>query len=92
MRKHYRQVRELTLRLAGMYNGGISEESAGLHFLLDIAETSPLIGIYRECGVKVSPLAEHYDSGSDIPQEAFGRYVVNYSSADIEALDKNLNA
>ena len=94
MRKHYRKVRELALRLAEKYCGrdSISEESAGLHFLLDIPEDSPLHGIYRDCGVRISPLAEHYDDGSVAPAESAEEFVVNYSSADIEALEKAINA
>lgn len=94
MRKHYRKVRELALRLAEKYCGrdSVSEESAGLHFLLDIPEDSPLHGIYRDCGVRISPLAEHYDDGSVAPAESAGEFVVNYSSADIEALEKAINA
>lgn len=94
MRKNYRRVRELALQLAEKYCGreSISEESAGLHFLLDISDGSLLHEIFRECGVKLSPLAEHYDEGSDVPADANGRFVVNYSSADINALLKYKNA
>ena len=60
--------------------------------LLDISDGSLLHEIFRECGVKLSPLAEHYDEGSDVPADANGRFVVNYSSADINALLKYKNA
>ena len=90
MRKHYRRVRDLTLALAVRYCGTdrISEEKAGLHFLLDIPNGSPLPEIFAECGVKVSPLSEFYDEGSPVPDSAAGRFVVNYSSADEKKLSE----
>lgn len=90
MRKHYRRVRDLTLALAVRYCGTdrISEEKAGLHFLLDIPDGSPLPEIFAECGVKVSPLSEFYDEGSPVPDSAAGRFVVNYSSADEKKLSE----
>ncbi len=93
MRKHYRRVRELALILAEKYCGkdSISEKIAGLHFLLYISNDSPLPEIYKQCGVKLSTLAEHYDEGSKIPELAAGRFVVNYSSADINTLELKAN-
>lgn len=90
MRKHYRRVRELTLALAERYCGksSIQEENAGLHFLLDIPEGSPLPEILTECGVRTTPLAEYYDEGTPVPQSAQGRFVVNYSAASVERLSK----
>lgn len=88
MRKHYRHVRELALALAEKYCGRehISEESAGLHFLLDIPEGSPVTDLFTSCGIRLSPLSGHYDEGSNIPPDTAGRFVVNYSAADIGAL------
>lgn len=88
MRKHYRHVRELALALAEKYCGRehISEESAGLHFLLDIPEGSPMTDLFTSCGIRLSPLSGHYDEGSNIPPDTAGRFVVNYSAADIGAL------
>lgn len=94
MRKHYRKVRELTITLAERYCGAdsISEESAGLHFLLDINGNSKLPEIYRECGVRLSALSEHYDTVKNAPPESAGIFVVNYSAADIEKLSEKINA
>lgn len=90
MRKHYRRVRQLTLALAERYCGAasISEENAGLHFLLDIPNNSTLPNTFAECGVRVTPLSEYYDDGSMPPEEAAGRFVVNYSAADENKLSK----
>ena len=90
MRKYYRRIRELTLALVVRSCGGdsISEENAGLHFLMDIPENSGLPGIFTECGVRVTPLNEYYDEGSAPPVSAAGRFVVNYSAADEKKLSE----
>lgn len=88
MRKHYRRVRELTLALAERHcgKGSISEENSGLHFLLDIPAGSPLTDILKSCGVRVTPLSEYYDESTAPPDNAAGRFVVNYSAADEKKL------
>ncbi len=90
MRKHYRRVRELTLALAERYCGknSVSEENAGLHFLLDIPNGSPLTDILTYCGVRISPLSEYFDESTRIPEIAAGRFVVNYSCADVKKLSE----
>lgn len=90
MRKYYRRIRELTLALAVRTCGedSISEENAGLHFLMDIPADSGLPGIFNECGVRVTPLDEYYDEGSAPPDSAAGRFVVNYSAADEKKLSE----
>ena len=90
MRKYYRRIRELTLALAVRTCGedSISEENAGLHFLMDIPADSGLPGIFTECGVRVTPLDEYYDEGSAPPDSAAGRFVVNYSAADEKKLSE----
>lgn len=90
MRKYYRRIRELTLALAVRSCGedSISEENAGLHFLMDIPADSGLPGIFNECGVRVTPLDEYYDEGSAPPDSAAGRFVVNYSAADEKKLSE----
>ena len=89
MRKHYRRVRELTLGLAQRYSSGnsaITEENAGLHFLMKIPGGSPLQEVFADCGVKLSPLSEFYDEGSKIPGAISDSFVVNYASADAQRL------
>lgn len=91
MRKHYRHIRELTITLAERYSDHqnssvITEENAGLHFMLRIGNGSPLPEIFAECGVKLSPLAEFYDENCDCPGNISDRYVVNYAAADEEKL------
>lgn len=90
MRKHYRRVRELSLRLAEKHCGAdsIIEENAGLHFLLRISQGSPLPELFSECGIKLSPLEEYYDEGSVVPEKIRGQFVVNYSNADPEIIRK----
>lgn len=89
MRRHYRRVRELTLALAVKYCGAdsVSEENAGLHFLLDIPDGSPLPEIYLRCGVRLVPLSDYYDEGT-VPEDIGNRFVANYSSADIARLSE----
>ena len=89
MRKHYRRVRELTLALAQRYSHdsfSITEENAGLHFLMKIPSGSPLTELFAQCGVKLSPLSKFYDEGIEIPGDISDSYVVNYASADEERL------
>ncbi len=95
MRKHYRRVRELTRALAERYscregNAFITEETAGLHFLLRIPAGSPLPGIFAECGIRTSLLSEYYDEGSEIPDDISESYVVNYAAADVKRLEEFL--
>lgn len=88
MRRHYRRVRELTLSIAEKYCGcdSVTEEKAGLHFLLRIPAGSPLPDIFKGCGVKLSPLSEYYDEGSRIPDDISDCFVVNYAYASEELL------
>lgn len=83
MRKHYRRIREYTLDLAERFHAENSApENAGLHFLMEIPDGSPLMKIYPECGIRISPLSEHYDEGTEIPTDTAGKYVVNFAGAD----------
>lgn len=87
MRKHYRKIREYTLDLAGNFGAENSApENTGLHFLMDIPDGSPLMEIYADCGIRVSPLAAHFDDGNEIPPDISGKYVVNFAGADTEKL------
>lgn len=56
MRKYYRRIRELTLALAVRTCGedSISEENAGLHFLMDIPADSgfPEYSLNAVCGLR----------------------------------------
>lgn len=91
MRKHYRRVRELTLDLAYRYStesSAITEENAGLHFLMRIPENSPLPELFAQCGVKLSPLSEYYDNDCEIPDNISDCFVVNYTSADVDILSE----
>lgn len=70
---------------------GITEENAGLHFMLTIKSGSPLPEIFAECGVRLSPLADFYDENSDCPENISDRFVVNYASADEKKLEAACN-
>ena len=90
MRKHYRRIRELSIRLAEKYAGreNVSEDNAGLHFIVKMSADERIGQIYESCGIRLAPLSDYYDEGSEIPVTAQGKYVVNYSSADISELLK----
>lgn len=90
MRKHYRRIRELSIRLAEKYAGreNISEDNAGLHFIVRMPADERIRQIYESCGIRLTPLSDYYDEGSEIPVSAQGKYVVNYSAADISELLK----
>lgn len=93
MRKHYRKIREYTLELAENFGAENSApENTGLHFLMDIPDGSPLMEIYADCGIRVSPLAAHFDDGNEIPPDISGKYVVNFAGADTEKLAEKVKA
>lgn len=93
MRKHHRRIREIVIQLAVKYAGAenVSEDEAGLHFIVRMSADDPLKQIYESCGVRVTPLSAYYDEGSEVPESALDKYVVNYSSADINSISEVLS-
>lgn len=87
-KKRFRRVRELVLQLISRYPGAeISEENAGLHFIVSAGACAPqIIEECGQCGIKITPLSDYYagESRSD------GRFVVNYAGACEEKLLKLL--
>ena len=67
----------------------ITEEESGVHFLMHIKTTrseADLILAARAKGIKLAPLSDYYDSFDN--EELRNTYVMNYSSIDINKLDK----
>lgn len=91
MKKRYRRLRELVLRLAFRFGDKttISEENSGLHFTMNInGSREEIISLFERCGIRVTPMSEYY---SDPNEAAAGSYVVSYYTADEEKLLSALN-
>lgn len=84
-KKRYKRIRELVLKFIESFPGTeISEENAGLHFTVKVAEnTAELITKCAECGIKITPLFEYYSDKSGCKDDLF---VVNYVNASEERL------
>ena len=94
MRKRYHQKRDAVI---ACIRGGplaerarITEEDAGLHFLMTLDTTLP-DGVLRrraaQRGVRLAMLSEYYNDPDDAPPHVL---VVNYSGIDIEKLPRAL--
>ena len=90
MRKHYRQKRDAvigTVRQSPLADRAtITEEDAGLHFLLRLDGAPPDDVLRREAearGVRLAMLSDYYQQPEDAPQHVL---VVNYTGIDIEKL------
>ncbi len=93
MRKYYKNLRNRVLEvlengpLAGKIT--ITEENAGLHFLLrvDTARTEQqLINHWEKCGLRIRSLASYYHGA--VPPSAEGVLVVNYAGLTEPDLEK----
>ena len=84
-KKRFRRICELSERLISSFGSvKISEENAGLHFTVKLAENVPeLVQKSAECGIKVTPLSSYYASCSTCERDLF---LVNYAGADEERL------
>lgn len=90
MRKHYRQKRDAVIgavRQSSLADRAtITEEDAGLHFLLRLDGAPPDDVLRREAearGVRLAMLSDYYQQPEDAPQHVL---VVNYTGIDIEKL------
>ena len=89
MRKHYRQKRDAVI--AAVYKSplapyaAITEEDAGLHFLLRL-DGAPDETLRREAeqrGIRLAMLSDYYQCPQDAPQHVL---VVNYTGIDLDRL------
>lgn len=90
MRKHYRQKRDAVIDAVRQSpladRATITEEDAGLHFLLRLDGAPPDDVLRREAearGVRLAMLSDYYQQPEDAPQHVL---VVNYTGIDIEKL------
>lgn len=70
----------------------ITEEDAGLHFLMKIDTKLTEQEFRREAlsrGIRLAPLSDYYDEPSRAPANT---YIINYSDIDQEQLNKAINA
>jgi GntR family transcriptional regulator/MocR family aminotransferase len=90
MRKHYREIRNLCLD--SLKNSklqkyiSVSEEDAGLHFLLRIhtqKSDAEICSQLKRAGIRVSALSEYYATP---PEEPTHTLVINYSGADEKSI------
>lgn len=92
MRNYYREKRDVLLRriaASGLADCcSISEEDAGLHFLMKIdtdLSDGELSAAFEEGGIKVSPMAQYY---ADVSERKKHIFVMNYSSLEMENIEK----
>ncbi len=90
MRKHYRQKRDAVIGAVRQSpladRATITEEDAGLHFLLRLDGAPPDDVLRREAeaqGVRLAMLSDYYQRPEDAPPHVL---VVNYTGIDIEKL------
>ena len=90
MRKHYRQKRDAVI--AAVYKSplapyaAITEEDAGLHFLLRLDGAPSDEVLRREAeqrGIRLAMLSDYYQCPQDAPQHVL---VVNYTGIDLDRL------
>ena len=90
MRKHYRQKRDAVI--AAVYKSSlapyaaITEEDAGLHFLLRLDGAPSDETLRREAeqrGIRLAMLSDYYQCPQDAPQHVL---VVNYTGIDLDRL------
>lgn len=92
MKKYYREKRDYILSALSKSDFGskinISEEDAGLHFLLGLDTVKSDKEICKSClsaGIKISALSEYNFGKEDISTHKF---VINYSGVSKEQIDK----
>ncbi|MDE7399810.1 MAG: PLP-dependent aminotransferase family protein [Oscillospiraceae bacterium] len=92
VKKHFRRVRELVIRLLERFDGvEISESNAGLHFTVRISEDSErIVSECEQYGIKITPISQYYVDNSLIPIEKNKLFVVNFASANEERLKSGL--
>ena len=90
MRKHYRQKRDAVIaavrQSALSPYAAITEEDAGLHFLLRLDGAPPDDVLRREAerrGIRLAMLSDYYQHPQDAPQHVL---VVNYTGIDTDRL------
>ena len=85
MKKHYRRVREQVLELFSRLDCEITEEKAGLHFLVRTDEPKAIADICKDSGIRITPLCNYSSTPTDDKT-----FVVSYLYADDTALKKSL--
>lgn len=92
MRNYYREKRDVLLRRiadSGLADCcSISEEDAGLHFLMKIdtdLSDGELSAAFEEGGIKISSMAQYY---ADVSEREKHIFVMNYSSLEMEKIEK----
>ena len=90
MRKHYRQKRDAVIAAVRQSplapHATITEEDAGLHFLLRLDGAPPDEVLRREAearGIRLAMLSDYYQRPGEVPQHVL---VVNYTGIDLERL------
>ena len=90
MRKHYRQKRDAVIAAVRQsplsHRAAITEEDAGLHFLLRLDGAPPDAVLRREAearGIRLAMLSDYYQNTKDAPEHVL---VVNYTGIDTERL------
>ena len=90
MRKHYRQKRDAVIAAVRQSplapHATITEEDAGLHFLLRLDGAPPDEMLRREAearGIRLAMLSDYYQRPGEVPQHVL---VVNYTGIDLERL------
>ena len=90
MRKHYRQKRDAVIASVRQSplapHATITEEDAGLHFLLRLDGAPPDEVLRREAearGIRLAMLSDYYQRPEEVPQHVL---VVNYTGIDLERL------
>ena len=90
MRKHYRQKRDAVIAAVRQSplapHATITEEDAGLHFLLRLDCAPPDEVLRREAearGIRLAMLSDYYQRPGEVPQHVL---VVNYTGIDLERL------
>lgn len=72
----------------------ISEEDAGLHFLMHLdtmMDDSEICQQAMQQGVLLSPIRDYYACRENIPADSTHTFIVNYSSVDAASAEKAIN-
>ena len=86
MRKHYHQKRDAVIRCFDALRATITEQDAGLHFLVDLATDLPDDVLRRRAaaqGIRLAFLADYYADPAAAPSHVL---VVNYAGIDLHRL------
>ena len=91
MRKHYHQKRDAVIRCFGGLRATITEQDAGLHFLVTLPTVLPDDVLRRraaEQGLRLAFLSDYYADSAAAPSHVL---VVNYAGIDLTRLPTALD-